>query len=148
MIRNALVVALMSAGFYRGWWTLDDDEYATVSPGFIRDAHKEWASTLPLELRAGTTARWVAETWDCDNIARDFGNFLSRCMAVDAVRTGRPHGNVAAGKINFNPTPDTGHAINWFVDHDGLAHCFDAGSGQMDHLAPEQIATIFEGEST
>ena len=131
MIRNALVVALMSAGFYRGWWTLDDDEYATVSPGFIRDAHKEWASTLPLELRAGTT-----------------GNFLSRCMAVDAVRTGRPHGNVAAGKINFNPTPDTGHAINWFVDHDGLAHCFDAGSGQMDHLAPEQIATIFEGEST
>ena len=149
MTRNEIVVALMSAGLYRGWWTLDDDEYSAISPGFVDLAHDEWLKSLPSELLSNEpSAQWVAEAWDCDNIARDFGGFLSRCMAVDAIKTAKPHGNVAAGKLNFMRTETEGHAINWFVDHDGKAHCFDAGTGQMEDLTPVQLESILEGEST
>jgi hypothetical protein len=154
--RNELILRLVAHGLFNGRWTLDDDLYSTVSTAFILDAHVEWMRGLPPELRimhdigGGKTeaaAKWVVESWDCENIGKDFGTYLSRCMAVDAVVTGRPHGNIAAGTFNFHPTPDTAHAVNWFFDHEERAHHFDSGDGHLDHLTPQQLATIYSGES-
>lgn len=157
MTRPELIASLASAGLFHGSWDLDDITHDTISADFVIEAHAAWVMGLPRELVTGkdigggksiTAVRWLPEVFDCDNIARDFGAYLSRCMAVDAVNTGRRRGNVAAGKFNFYQAPDSGHAVNWFVDHEGKAHCFDAASEILDGLTPAQIATIFSGEST
>ncbi len=157
MTRFELIAALSSAGFMSGSWTLDDLSYDAISVAFVREAHAAWLDGLPSVLRATREAgggksvacvRWVPESGDCDNIARDFGAYLSRCMWADAVSAGRARGNIAAGKFNFEPAPGEGHAVNWFVDHAGTAHVFDAASEKLDHLPREQLGTIMAGEST
>jgi hypothetical protein len=156
MDRAELIDLLNAHGLFRGHWTLDDVAYATISANFVCEAFAAWLAQLPPELIVGhdigggksiTAVRWETESGDCDNIARDFGAFLSRCMWVDAVRTGRPRGNIAAGKFNFTSSRGP-HAVNWFVDHDGRAHVFDAATEQLDHLTPSELATIQAGEST
>ena len=156
MNRNAVVLALMRAGLYSGAWVLDDDDYDPVSSGFVAQAWEAWVESLPPELRtqadAGgsktiTVPKWSAEVWDCDNLAADFAVFLSRCMAVDAVKTGKPRGNFAGGRLNFSPTPTTGHCVNWFCDYDGNAHVFDAGNCTLDGLTPTQRLSISAGET-
>jgi len=155
--RVELINCLSRAGYFTGAWNLDDDEYSPVSVAFIDLAHEEWLKSLPPELlthrdvgggKTVPASRWIIEAYDCDNIARDFGCFLSRCMAVDAVKRAIGYGNIAAGKFNFMPKPGFGHAINWFMDYDGCIHNFDAGSGQLDYLTHAQLATISAGEST
>jgi hypothetical protein len=159
--RNELILALISADYYRGGWTLNDRLYSPVSVEFVRDeAYPEWLRSLPRELvttrhvgggKTVSCARWVEEAWNCNNIARDFGGFLSRCMGVDVVRTGQARGNAAAGKFDFFLVPGdsaSGHTINFFCDHDGRIHHFDAGSFELDHLSRAQLDTIFAGEST
>lgn len=155
MTRDDLNRALLLQG-YGMQFALDDSSYDPISVEFVREAHAAWLLSLPPALlttrhvgggKTVRAVRWEAESGDCDNIARDFAAFLSRCMWIDAVTQKRPRGNIAAGKFNFQPTPDTGHAINWFVDHEGTVHHFDAASEELDHLTPDQLATIFSGES-
>lgn len=155
MTRNELTLSLMRAGLYSGAWALDDDTYEPVSREFVLSACIEFPSFLPVELRTmrdigGKTLaapRWIAEVWDCDNLARAFGTYLGICMARDAVLTRRTRGNVAAGLIKFCPTPDTAHAVNWFVDHDGSAHVVDCALLDIIHLTDAQRVSIFSGES-
>jgi hypothetical protein len=155
--RAEVTTTLIAAGLLRSEWVLDDREYAPISVAFVREAHRAWLDSLPPALRtlrevgggkSVPCVRWVPESGDCDNIARDFGAYLSRCMWVDAVTANRPRGNIAAGKLNFHLSPGSGHAINWFIDHDQAAHVFDAASEQLDHLTPDQLDSIFSGEST
>ncbi len=114
--------------------------------------------SLPPELKASIGIgggkeiygpRWIKEAFDCDNIAVDFGVFLARCMAVDAVRSGKLRGNVASGRFNFllGADPAKGHCRNWFIDHDGVAHVFDAGNCQLDGQSAAENNTVFSGES-
>lgn len=155
MTRADLQRALLLQG-YGLQFALDDAVYDPVSVEFVRAAHGAWLDSLPPPLRTTReiggglsvpAVRWEAEAGDCDNIARDFAAFLSRCMWAAAVAQRRPRGNIAAGKFNFQPTPATGHALNWFADHAGQIHHFDAATEQLDHLTAEQLATIFNGES-
>lgn len=156
MTRNDLTLSLIRAGLYSGAWALDDDSYEPVSREFVTAAMGEFPSFLPPELRTVREVgggqrlvlpRWIPEVWDCDNLARAFGVYLGICLARDAVLTKRTRGNVAAGLLKFFPTPGTGHAVNWFVDHDGSAHVVDCAT--LDHLTltPAQHASIFAGES-
>lgn len=156
MTRNDIIASLIAAGLYGGRWVLDDIEYAPVGREFVFDARREWINSFPLDMLTtytvgGTltipTPIWVPEAGDCDNIARDFAWFMSRCEWFDTIRAKRNRGNMAAGKLNYSPTPDTGHAINWWVDHEGLAHVIDAATLAIDHLTDEQKSTISEGES-
>jgi hypothetical protein len=153
--RADLLRALLLHG-YGLQFQLDDETYSPISVEFVREAHAAWLESLPPALRtvreigggkSVPAVRWEAESGDCDNIARDFAAFLSRCMWAAAVAQRRPRGNIAAGKFNFQPTPDTGHAVNWFVDHEGRPHHFDAATEQFDHLTRDQLATLFAGES-
>lgn len=156
MTRADAIASLARAGLYRGQWALDDDTYDPVSAAFIVQAGSDFPSFLPAELRTPVsigggktveTVLWLPEVFDCDNIARAFGVFIDICMARDAVTMSRARGNIAAGKFNFNPTPTTGHAANWFIDHEGIAHVFDAARQADPELTITQLATIFSGES-
>ena len=156
MNRAEIVTSLISAGFYRGQWDLDDDEYGPISADFVFEAWDAWIESLPGQLRETReigggksiiVPRWLPEVWDCDNHCWSFGEYLSRCMAVDYVNTGTPRGNVAAGKLNYAPTPDTGHAVCWFIDHSGAARIFDPGIGEFTVLTDAQLQTISAGES-
>lgn len=157
MDRAVVITSLVSRGLFNGIWDLDDMAYEPISSPFVEEARAAWLETLPDELTQMTpvgnsgksvkTVRWVSEVFDCDNIARDFGVYLSRCMAAKAVREGSKLGNVAAGKINFQPSAVTGHAVNWFVDHDGYTNVYDAGSGTLNGIPPAQLATVSSGET-
>jgi hypothetical protein len=156
MTRNELTLCLMRGGIYSGAWALDDDNYEPVSREFVLSACMEFPSFLPPELRTmrdiggGKTVpapRWITEVWDCDNLARAFGVYLGICMARDAVLTKRTRGNIASGLIKFCPTPDTSHAANWFVDHDGSAHIVDCATLNFVTFTDAQRASIFSGES-
>lgn len=155
MTRDELNRALLLQG-YGMQFQLDDQTYDPISVEFVRRAHQVWLDNLPAALlttrevgggKSVRAVRWEPESGDCDNIARDFAGFLSRCMWVDAVVAKRQRGNVAAGKFNFQPEPNVGHAINWFLDHDGRVHHFDAATEQLDHLTRDHLCTIFAGES-
>lgn len=154
-----LMCALSLGGYARGVWGLAKDAaYSTVSVEFIREALSAWLDSLPPKLLqwrdigGGKTVRfvrWEAESGDCDNIAWDFCAFLSRCMWVDAIKTGKARGNVAAGAFYFQVRPGdvtSGHAIVWFVDHESRVHHVDPGSQQIDHLTAEQLGTIYGGD--
>lgn len=156
MTRNELTLSLIRAGLHTGAWALDDDTYEPVSREFVNAAMIEFPSFLPIELRTmrdvgGNKSipapRWIAEVWDCDNLARAFGTYLGICFARDAVLTKRTRGNVAAGLLKFCPTPSTAHAVNWFVDHAGSAHIVDCATLNIAPLTAEQRASIFAGES-
>lgn len=129
-----------------------------MSADFVVEAWGAWMDALPRELKQASgvgggksvlVPRWRAEVFDCDNIAVDFAVFLSRCMAVDSVVTGKARGNAAAGRFDFmlNADPAQGHCRNWFIDHDNKAHVFDAGNCQMDGQSTAENATVFSGES-
>lgn len=156
MTRNELTLSLIRAGLYSGAWALDDDTYEPVSLEFVEAAMLGFPSFLPTELRTVldvgggkrlAAPRWLPEAWDCDNLARAFGVYLGICLARDAVLTKRTRGNVAAGLLKFRPTPDTAHAANWFVDHDGSAHVVDCATLDFANLTDAQHASIFAGES-
>lgn len=156
MTRNELTLSLIRAGLYSGAWTLDDDTYEPVSREFVSAAMVEFPRFLPPELRTMidvgggkklAAPLWLPEAWDCDNLARAFGVYLGICLARDAVLTKRTRGNVAAGLLKFNPTHDTAHAVNWFVDHDGSAHVVDCAALDTAILTDAMRASIFAGES-
>lgn len=156
MTRNDITLSLMRAGLYSGQWTLDDVAYDTVSADFVAEAAAEFPSFLPPELRTMrdigggkmvVAPRWLEESFDCDNIARAFGVYLDICMARDAVLTKRTRGNIAAGKLNFAPTPTTGHAVNWFIDHEGNAQLIDAANPMPLVLTEAQRQSISAGET-
>lgn len=159
MNRVDLINALARGGFFRGdWSTLDDVLYDAVSPAFVLQAWEVWVQSLPNELvtrvpiggdKTGPVPKWLPEVFDCDNIAVDFAVFLGRCLAVDAVNTGRARGNLGGGRFNFllGGAVDKGHCRTWFIDHDGVAHAFDAGNGQMDGMTAPELESIFSGES-
>lgn len=154
MTRSDLVIALINANMYRGQCDLDDIDFSPYSQDFVAAARTQWVRSLPDELTyqqpvgGGVTIRtplWIPEVWDCDNLGRSFGMFLSICMAVDAVRTKTKRGNSAGGIIEFLVTPTdpaSGHVINWWCDHEGKIHVIDAASNQIDHLVTAQIETI------
>jgi hypothetical protein len=154
--RNELTLSLIRAGLYSGAWALDDDTYEPVSREFVSAAMVEFPSFLPPELRTMrdigggkklAAPRWLPEVWDCDNLARAFSVYVGICMARDAVLTKRTRGNIAGGKLNFCPTPTTGHAINWFVDHEWNVFCVDCATLNVTDLTDAQRASIFAGES-
>ena len=158
MTQGDVIASLQAAGLYHGAWTLDDMQYDPVSSSFINQAWMTWVASLPPELKHyasinGTISMfcpmWIAEVYDCDNIAIDFAVYVDRCMAIDAVKNGKKRGNAAIGRFNFllNCNKDTAHCRNWFIDHDGRAHVFDAGNCALDTQTPEESATCFCGES-
>lgn len=158
MNRFDLITALAGSGMYRGAFELDDEVYDPLSIAFVTQAWGAWVESLPPELQIQTDVgggktvvvpKWLPEVFDCDNLARDFGAFINRCAAVDAVKLQKPRGNVAAGKYNFwrNGDPAQAHARVWFVDYDNNAHSFDPGDGLLDGLSLAEKLTIFGGES-
>jgi hypothetical protein len=156
MTRNDVILALMRANLFKGDWTLDDDSYDTMSADFIVEAWSAWVATLPdeltevVEMGGGKSMRcpqWIAEVYDCDNIARDFAIFLDRCMAVDAIRTQRERGNAAGGCFAFSRDGTARHMANWFVDHDSIARVFDAARCVIRSLTVAEIPTVTAGES-
>lgn len=158
MNRADVIASLASAGLFHGHWEIDDEVYEPVSRAFIQQAWSAWVDSLPAVLRelrdvgGGKTLtfpRYIAEVFDCDNLAQSFATFLDTCMAVDAATNSRPRGNTAAGCFNFlrNGDAATGHCRNWWVDYDGTADVFDAGDGSFPALAPIELPTIFFGES-
>ena len=157
MERHLVISALVSQGLFNGLWDLDDNAYEPVSRAFILEARTAWVESLPEELVSRVpvgssslrvkTVRWLPEVFDCDNIARDFGVYLSRCMAAKAVRENKTLGNVAAGKFNFQPSPVTAHAVNWFIDHEGFANTYDAGSDKLNDISAALLKTVSSGES-
>lgn len=158
MTRPDLIASLASAGLYRGAWTLDDAVYDPVSAAFVTQAWEAWVASLPVELRSMVQVGggksiaaplWLSEVFDCDNLAVDFSVFLTRCMAVDAVKLKKPRGNFAGGRFNFflNGNPATAHCRNWFMDYDGAVHVFDAGNCQLDGMTKAEIESIYAGET-
>lgn len=154
-----LITALFSAGYLKGTWgTPKDATYQTLSVDFVRDALTEWLSWLPSELVVVTdlgggktqrAPRWESESGDCDNIAYVFCAYLTVCAWLDAVKRGQRRGNVAAGTVFFRIRPgdlSSGHAIVWWVDHDGKTHHCDPATKQIDHLSAEQLGSIYGGE--
>lgn len=158
MTRNDIILSLMRAGMYAGAWELDDGVYEPISAAFVRQAWGAWVASLPPELirqigvgggKQIAAPKWMEEVFDCDDIALDFGVFLDRCMAVTAVRTGKPRGNSGSGRFDFllNGDPKTAHCRNWFIDYDGNALVFDAGDCTMFDLSADERLTISFGES-
>lgn len=158
MTRNDVTLALMRTNLYRGSWVLDDLSFDGMSQAFVEEAWREWVQTLPDELaemaevgggKSIRCPRWLPEVFDCDSIARSFAEFVSRCMAVDAVRTNRKRGNAAFGKLNFSldGNPAMNHAVNWFIDHDLVARVFDAARCVTRNLTAVEIPTVVCGES-
>jgi hypothetical protein len=156
--QSEVVFALLGGGFFRGKWELDDNRYETISPEFVAEAWGVWVESLPPELKQQidvgggktmTAPKWVEEVYDCDDIALDFGVFLDRCMAVTAVKTGTARGNSASGRFNFFLGGDASksHCRNWFIDHAGAVHQFDAGNCSMPVLQDAEKPTIFFGEA-
>jgi hypothetical protein len=155
--RADVITSLISQGLFNGLWDLDDMNYESLSWQFVTEARAAWLETLPAELVAWRelglsgkvvkTVKWLPEVFDCDNIARDFGVYLARCMAAKAVREDKALGNVAAGKLNFQPTPTTAHAINWFIDHNGRANTYDAGADILNPLSAADARTVSNGET-
>lgn len=157
MITQFDLMRALSLGKYaQGVWGMAKDaEYSTISVDFVKEALQAWIESLPSELiqlrdigggKTMRVVRWESESGDCDNIAWDFCAFLTRCMWVDAVKTGRHRGNVAAGVFFFRPSETVAHAIVWFVDHEENVHHVDPGSMQIDHLTAAQLQTIFGGD--
>lgn len=161
MKQATLLLALAQAGLLRGPWQFDDLSYETVGAEFIATAARKWVDDiLPAEC---TTRRdigggkmvaypkWIPESGDCDNIARIFGAYLALCEWLKAARSGAPLGNLAAGLLRYVPDtaagPSQGHAVNWFVDHAGAAHVFDAGLMDERHFSDAEKLSIFGGES-
>lgn len=158
MNRFDAINSLGRSDLFHGNWELDDDSFEPISSGFVVACWPVWVESLPDELRervdiGGGKMQWhpryIPEVFDCDNIAQDFGVFLNRCMAVDAINTGRPRGNSASGRFNFwrEANPAKAHCRNWFIEYDGSAHVFDAGNGQLDGQTSEENKTVFYGES-
>lgn len=156
VIRNDVILSLMRAGLYRGQPALDDETYEPVSLDFVNGAALAFPSFLPNELcstlnvgggKEVAVAKWIAEVFDCDNLARAFGVFLDICMARDAVISGKKRGNIAAGKLNYSPSPGVGHAVNWFIDYDSVVHVFDVGRLAEVVFTFEQLQTVDNIES-
>lgn len=128
-----------------------------MSPAFVIEAWFAWVDSLPSELvvirSIGGVSRkfpkWIPEVFDCDNIARDFGVFLDRCMAVDHAKNGTGRGNAESGlfKFSLNGDPAKRHARTWVIDHDRVARVFDAGDGDFHTLNGAELNSITEGES-
>ncbi len=156
MDRGAVIAALSAGGYFRGSWTLDDETHDALSVTFVEEAFEDWVHSLPNILRTvrdiggGKTRlvpRWIAEVYDCDNLARSFANFLDEALAVDAASGGRTRGNPAAGKFNFTLDSGGGHARVWFVDMFGNVRSFDPGIGELVTESATEKASIFAGET-
>lgn len=154
-----LVESLVRAQYLRGAWGMPKDAlYSPMSVEFVDEAMGAWVESLPPALivrvpqasgKSVAYPRWEKESGDCDNLIFDLLAYLSRCMWVDAVTTGKPRGNAEAGAFYFQVEPGnpaSGHAIGWFIDHAGNAHHVDPGIRKIDHLTKEQLATIYGGE--
>lgn len=157
MTRADLTLALIKAGYYRGQWELDDIAFDAFSRDFVERAWAAWVESLPPELKeqrhigGGKTIavpKHIPEVWDCDNQVRDFAVFVTRCLAVDAIASGRARGNAAGGIFKFLRATDPlqAHARFWFVDYEMTVNPFDVGVGQFG-LTSAENETIFGGGS-
>lgn len=158
MTRADLMVSLDRAGLGGGHWRLPDAAYDGFSPAFVAQAWGDWVRSLPPALRISRDVgggkivdfpRWLAEVFDCDDIAAQFGSFLVLCAANDAATRNVARGAAAAGTFDFwrEADPKLGHCRNWFIDHGGAAHTFDAGDATFDRETAAERSTISEGEA-
>lgn len=150
-LRNLLVAAGLAALN----WQLPDDSYETVSEQWVLDNWAAWLDARPIELCftkevGGKTLRsfprWINNASDCDNLALglmvhgDVGNGLAAFDRQEA-RGGLAFGTVfytaeTARPANYNAKG--GHAVNWFVNHEGRVFFFEPGVGLLTELNPTE----------
>lgn len=162
MTRGQLYNILVAGGLQVTLTGLADDYYGTVSPAWVLKNYEAWLAARPLELTktvklgGGVTRRvalWTAEASDCDNLALGLMVHGQVGNALAAVRAGgqtgaqeRHAGGLAFGVVFYTATQRVrgGHAINWFVDHDGALMFFEPGTGDFVTLtAGERASATF-----
>lgn len=162
LTQAALRTALATAGLPASLWQLPDVSYETVSEAWVRDNWNAWLEARPADLvvfrdaggkRIRSRPLWIAEASDCDNLALgvvahgDVGNALAS-LHVPAVRGGLAFGVLfyvaeTARPGNFGVAG--GHAINWFVTHDGAVGFFEPGVGEVTDLNTTERSTAWFG---
>lgn len=155
MTRGHLYNVLVAGGLKVSLVGLADEFYAPVSPGWVLRNYEAWLAARPLpltrtvQLGGGVTRRmplWSAEASDCDNLALGLMVHGQVGNALAAVKQTTPRGGLAFGVVFYTATQRVrgGHAINWFVDHDGQLMFFEPGTGDFVTLTTgERASAVF-----
>lgn len=160
--RNKLAELLTNNGL-QGWlWHLPDETYETVSDAWVLENWREWVNARPNQLCVYTSAGgkaikarplWIADASDCDNLALGTLTHAQVGNALTAQRTRLPRGGLAFGMLFYTAAPareenfrvEGGHAINWFVDHEGNVRFFEPGMGELVDLNAKERSSAWFG---
>lgn len=143
-------------------WQLPDASYETVSADWVIENWRAWLDARPIELCVcrdvgGKSVRerplWIADVSDCDNLALGLTTHGHVGNATFARRIGQPRGGLAFGCLHYTASParpanfniEGGHAINWFVDHEGNVRFFEPGVGQLVDLNAKERGDAWFG---
>jgi hypothetical protein len=154
--RLALRSTLIRAGIAATLWQLPDGTYEPVSAEWVRENWQAWLDARPAELvvwrdAGGKRVRdrpvWLADSCDCDNLALGVMAHADVGNALFAQRTRRPRGGLAFGVLFYTAELRIagGHAINWFVDHEGNVRFFEPGFGSQVNLTPQERSSTWFG---
>lgn len=163
MTKAELIDILSRAGLLAWSWQLPDESYETCSLDFVLRNFAAWLDARPFQLvqfreAAGVKIRdrplWLKEAGDCENLAIGTMAWAQVGNAMKAVANGGgARGGLAYGVLFYNAGPARagnffvagGHAINWFVDHDGNLHFFEPGMGREVELTSEERNAVWFG---
>ena len=132
---------------------LADDFYEPVSPGWVLRNYEAWLAARPSQLKGSVQTGsgpwrpvpiWSAEASDCDNLALGLMTHGHVGNALAAATGAKKRGGLAFGVVFYTSLTGRvrgGHAINWFIDHDGQLMFFEPGSGDFVTLTAGERAT-------
>lgn len=151
MTRGTLYSILLREGLPIQLVGLADDDYAPISSGWVLRNYEAWLAARPLALtrrvEIGGVPRivplWHANASDCDNLALGLMVHGQVGNALAALKQTTPRGGLAFGVVFYTATQRVrgGHAINWFVDHDGRLMFFEPGDGSFVTLTAGERAS-------
>lgn len=134
---------------------LADRDWHTCSESFCHGNWSAWLQSLPNELKEYRNSiqlpKWIAECFDCDN--HSIGTFQHAQVgnALKEVRTAEKRGGLLYGILFYHAVakPENGrqggHAINWFIDHEGKLRFFESAEDRVIELYEEERRSAWFG---
>lgn len=151
-----LRVHLSSFGIPSFLWQIADVKIATVSDDYIPEVWAAWVDSLrknapslltTLDIGGGksrTVPRWIEEAGDCDNAAclcfahAQMGNWLLSARGGPKVSRAYGFAFYTAEPRAANRNRAGGHAVMWWVNHEGLFRTFEPGDGEVQPWLPSE----------
>lgn len=159
LTHTELANKLRQAGIPAGAVRVLDRTFQTIERNEVENLFAKWIHFLPDDLvlwrtLLGETIErrlpvWLDSCWDCDNHSADFMTFCCRSNAYTCVKTGKPRGGLAVGKLCYQSMGNGRvgpHAINVFITEDGSVRFFEPADGQEIYLIKREIETTWDAE--